>query len=315
MSVTEIKTATSKLRLGKPEHYRNLWVVPVFDGADEGPLYLSLREALQRELAEITEVSEGGSVPELRVKNKADLPLLLVDGEELAGAKQNRIVNTSMLLPAHAETLIPVSCTEAGRWSYRSDRFRESGYIMSSKPRFSKSGRIKENLEHYAKYDAGQSQVWSEVSSLHSKLGTISHTSAMSDAYEQRSKDMEAYLSSFPLQEGQKGMIALFNRKLAGFDFLSRAKAYGDIHDKLLRSYAVEALVEPEEETAENDILAEVNRFLEQLGSAPETSRNTPVGLGEDIRFEDTENSGFKLVYEDTIIHEHGFRKAVAMEA
>jgi len=44
------------------------------------------------------------------VANGADRPLLLLDGEELIGAKQNRILNTTVLVAAHTEVTIPVSC-------------------------------------------------------------------------------------------------------------------------------------------------------------------------------------------------------------
>jgi hypothetical protein len=43
-------------------------------------------------------VSEGGSVPNLRVINKTPHHVLLFDGEELKGAKQNRILNTTILI-------------------------------------------------------------------------------------------------------------------------------------------------------------------------------------------------------------------------
>jgi len=49
---------------------------------------------------EVTEVSEGGSVPTLRVVNKGDRAVFLLDSEELVGAKQNRILNTSVLIAA-----------------------------------------------------------------------------------------------------------------------------------------------------------------------------------------------------------------------
>ena len=63
------------------------------------------------------EVSRGGSVPELKVVNKSDRMLLILDGEELVGAKQNRIVNTTILIAGNTATVIPVSCVEQGRWS------------------------------------------------------------------------------------------------------------------------------------------------------------------------------------------------------
>src|ERR1700730_11677852 len=69
------------------------------------------------------EVSEAGSVLFLKVVNGADRQLLLLDGEELLGAKQNRILNTTVLVDAHTEVIIPVSCVEQGRWGYRGRQF------------------------------------------------------------------------------------------------------------------------------------------------------------------------------------------------
>jgi len=57
-------------------------------------------------------------VPELKVISQSDRPILLLDGEELVGAKQNRVLNTTILLREKAETNIQVSCVEQGRWSY-----------------------------------------------------------------------------------------------------------------------------------------------------------------------------------------------------
>ena len=41
-----------------------------------------------------------GSVPELRFVNECGAPVLLLDGEELVGAKQNRIINLTILVAA-----------------------------------------------------------------------------------------------------------------------------------------------------------------------------------------------------------------------
>ena len=45
-----------------------------------------------------------GSVPELAVKNPTDANVLLYDGEELLGAKQNRILNVTVLVAARSTT-------------------------------------------------------------------------------------------------------------------------------------------------------------------------------------------------------------------
>jgi len=92
---------------------------------------MTLDEALVGGLIEVTEVSQGGAVPELKVVNTSPRMVLILDGEELVGAKQNRIVNTTILVQAQSTTVIPVSCVEQGRWHYRSPRFSSEERIMS----------------------------------------------------------------------------------------------------------------------------------------------------------------------------------------
>jgi hypothetical protein len=85
--------------------------------------YRTLDDALSRGEVEITEISEQGSVPELQLVNRGSRPVLIVDGEELVGAKQNRVVNLTILVAAQPELTIPVSCVEAGRWRAKSRAF------------------------------------------------------------------------------------------------------------------------------------------------------------------------------------------------
>ena len=71
------------------------------------------------------EVSEGGHVPETEeIVNEGELSVLLLDGEELLGAKQNRVLNLTILVPAHQTCVVPVSCVESGRWHHVSGRLR-----------------------------------------------------------------------------------------------------------------------------------------------------------------------------------------------
>ncbi len=83
--------------------------------------YLTLDQVLTEGLIEVSDVSESGSVPELKVINKAAKMVLILDGEELVGAKQNRIVNTTILVAVRCTMVIPVSCVEQGRWTIRYD--------------------------------------------------------------------------------------------------------------------------------------------------------------------------------------------------
>ncbi len=118
-----VAESLSHIRLDEPQAHQNLFLFPLLGEAANAPEYLLLEEALARGLVRVTEVSEGGSVPELSLVNEGERPVLLLDGEELVGAKQNRILNLSVLVGPHSRTVIPVSCVEAGRWRHTSEAF------------------------------------------------------------------------------------------------------------------------------------------------------------------------------------------------
>src|SRR5271168_2701414 len=134
------------IRVGNPICHESLTVFPLFAEPSGQVDYLLSDEALQAGSVMVQEVSEGGSVPDLLVENSGDIRVLFLEGEELVGAKQNRILNTSILLPAHSKTKIPVSCVERGRWGYRSRQFGSSGRHSSSKLRHSLKSSVTESL-------------------------------------------------------------------------------------------------------------------------------------------------------------------------
>src|SRR5882672_7287949 len=87
----------SHLELGEKQQFGNMTVIPLFSHVNHSPEYLTLSEALEKRLLLIAEITRQGSVPDLKVINQAEVPVLLIDGEELIGAKQNRVLNTSIL--------------------------------------------------------------------------------------------------------------------------------------------------------------------------------------------------------------------------
>lgn len=67
----------------------------------------------------VREVGKGAKAPLfLQRLSDADTAILLLNGEELIGAKQNRILNTDVLLRPHAKKIVPVSCVEQGWWRH-----------------------------------------------------------------------------------------------------------------------------------------------------------------------------------------------------
>jgi len=118
-----------------PSTFKNLSLFPLHrpDLTASEPDYLLLEEAIMGELARVTEVGAAGSVPELKFENGAEKPVLLLDGEELIGAKQDRVLSLTILAPPMHTTLIPVSCVEAGRWRMATPDFQPADHVMYSR--------------------------------------------------------------------------------------------------------------------------------------------------------------------------------------
>jgi hypothetical protein len=111
-------------KIARKQAYRNLTIFPLLAPDGVEPDYLTLEQALDQNLIKITELDNEDSVPELKLSNLGNKTVLIVEGEELIGARQNRIVNSSFLIAGETEVVIPVSCVEQGRWNYSSESFK-----------------------------------------------------------------------------------------------------------------------------------------------------------------------------------------------
>ncbi len=224
------------------------------------------------------------------------------------GAKQNRVLNTSILLRRRSETIIPVSCTEAGRWNYTSAGFGHSGVHMSSAARSSKLHSVSESLHgQQPRFSSDQGRVWSDIDRMHAAAGTSSQTGAMRDVYVARSEELEAYSQAFELVPGQQGILVLLNGEVVGFDMVSRQSAYKIIHAQLIKSYAMDAITRK----TEMDETASVNKAGEFLSNLPDCdeSRFDAVGQGHDYRYQGKQVAGSALVCEQKVIHMAFFKE------
>lgn len=296
----------SKLEFGELKIFNNMGVVSLFTSVNHGPQYLTLKEALEKRLLTITEVSQGGSVPELKVVNKAEIPVLLLDGEELAGAKQNRVLNTTILLKENSETVIPVSCTEQGRWAYASRDFSESGHVMARTMRSQKASSVSRSLRESRVYNADQGAVWEGIASFSMAADVHSPTGAMREVFESRENDLKGYLDAFQYVPHQRGIFVMVNGMAVGFDILSFSSAYEIIHPKLVKSYAMDALLQKNRKGEEPHV-GKAKAFIGEATQCEE-KRYESIGHGWDHRFEGKTMVGSSLVYQDKVIHMAFFR-------
>jgi len=298
------------LKLEEPQRHKNMSVFPLITPLDGGPDYTTLKDALEKSLLSVTEVSSGGSVPELKVINTADISVLLLDGEELAGAKQNRVLNTTILIKDKSETVIPVSCTEQGRWAYVSKAFHDSGTVMSPKLRMEKARTVATSLSSSGQFRSDQGTVWRSINEQATRAGTVSETGAMKDTFEKKTAELEEYLKAFRLIPAQKGLLVFIGKEAVGFDCVSKDSAFGLLYPKLIKSYAIEAVLEEKKNGAKPDRrLAEA--FLQEA-SGCEEKKYESVGRGHDYRYESKTMVGSVLAVDDKVVHMAFFRVSEA---
>ncbi|MGH6826824.1 ARPP-1 family domain-containing protein [Methyloceanibacter sp.] len=298
---------STHIHIFPPLVFRSLAVSPLVVSKPRAADYATLDEALTTGRVRITEVGEAGSVPELKLLNDTDQPILLLDGEELTGAKQNRICNLTILAPPRAETVIPVSCVEAGRWYLRSQTFATSDNIYFAEGRARKSRDVSDSLERYSAPHARQGQVWSDISEKLGRLSAQSGTTAMFDAFVQRSDELDGFVEALRLPPQAVGAVFSLNGRPLGLEFFENPALCAKLGRKLIRSWALDAIDHgadpgpPAEPTR-----SQVADFLAAVSAAP-SKRFKVVGLGETVRFIDGQITGGALVFDGRLIHVMAF--------
>lgn len=304
--MTQITPLPEGIQLGELTTYNGLSVLPIH--RVQRPIsivYLTLDEAMECSLARIKELHESGNVPELLLENSADIPVLLVDGEELVGAKQNRTLNLTILAPANQKTVIPVSCVEAGRWSYTSDEFNNSPRAHFARGRARKMASVSDSMASSGSRRSNQGEVWADIDMKFSRMEMSSDTSAMADMYVATDSTIQDYVDAFKATDTQIGAFFYLNENLVGFDLFDRPETFSRLFQKLLRSYAIDAVEEVVEPEASPSV-ARAESLLASLESA-EWRCYPAVGLGTDYRLQSPQLTAASLVVGDVVVHASGF--------
>lgn len=294
-------TALPKLRVGDPIRHHALSVFPLFSPPNGTVAYRLSDEAIAAGAVTVKEVGEAGSVPNLLVQNKSDSRVLFLEGEELCGAKQNRVLNTSVLVAANSTTTIPVSCVEQGRWQYRSRHFVSSGSHSSSRLRHQLKRSVSRSLQSGQGHQSDQGAVWQEVGRQMECLDTTSETRAMADTYEAYREKLAEYRERLKYVEGASGVAVALGKRVAALDLFDKPETCRKVWDRLLSGVVLDAL-----EVKESEHLAEatdVEALLERLRASSWAPTPT-VGEGQEYR-SDAENATYAsaLICEDSVLH------------
>lgn len=308
-----VESTIFALSVGEPVAHGALAAFPLVSTRRGSLRYLLLSEALRDDLVTVREVSLGGSVPQLAVENRAEAPVLVVDGEELVGAKQNRIANLSMLIPAGRTTVIPVSCVERGRWSYCRARrtFADSDRLHYAEGRAMNRFHVQANTRRTGARRSNQHAVWREIEAKATRMRARSRTAAMGSIYERHGAPIAEFVARIAPVAGQVGAVFAIGDRRLGLDFFDKPDTFAAMLPKLVRSYAIDALDHARyggdigrPPTSEGVVW----KLLDYLQNATFDCR-AAVGVGQDVLIMARDLVAGALVVNDTVVHLTAFAK------
>ena len=294
-SIEAVFALLDTLDAGEPLSHGALTVVPLLAPAALEPDWLTLAEA--GAAVTIGEVSAEGEVPALRVVNDADRPVLLLDGEELVGARQNRILNTTVLVAAHATLRIPVSCVEQGRWSYRGGRFDPADASLFASARAKKAARVSASLRALGGHMSDQDEIWRDIAKTLRASKVESPTGAMRDFYRRHADDVAATSRALLPRPGQTGAAVSVAGRWLGLDLLAAPDLFARAWVTLSSGYAAEGLGRDASPGA-----PDVRALLARIAALP-IEEAPAVGLGHELRIAAQGAAGAALVVDDRLAH------------
>ncbi len=266
--------------------------------------YVSVGYAINNKMIEIKEISDSGSVNNIFVLNKSDKFVFFMDGDVLIGAKQNRVLNTSILIEPQTKTNIPVSCVEAGRWRYRSSIFRDSDFVAPTNLRASKAKDVNKSLKMEKGFYADQSKVWSIVLYSASSSDVYSETSDLSDVFEKKKDYFEEFLKGFKVNNQANGLAIFLRKKLLSIDLFNRRDIYAEYFPKIIKGTAAEAynLKEDKNNITDKEVNYKLIDFFDKY-DAVDKEIHKSIGVGNEKRFDNNYITGFELEFMGNTIH------------
>jgi hypothetical protein len=249
----------------------------------------SLDELFDLKLVKVSELSNEGIVSRVEVYNDSEFNLLILDGEAIKGAKQNRIAEKSVIIPPFSSEVIPVNCVEKNRWNYEENaEFSKSDFVLSPKIRETKASLMKNNQEASI-----QSSVWNEIDMLSEKLESKSDTNDLGEIlYKSRLNADFVYFDK------------LSDKEFNGYIVQGAGRSFIEVffNQKSCKSHVKKSLNGWLADTDE-DVLEEIStnqplyNFLQS-----DWDKESSIGL-EKHYSSDEEHNGRSIFFENKLIH------------
>ncbi len=282
----------ANLKAAEPVFLRNLKIYPIKGDNGNGFTLTTIEETINAGDAEFREL-DTPDVNEILFINRGNSPVLMLDGDEITGALQNRIISRSDISEPNSTRRISVICAEEDRWG-EIGGFK-TGYCSYPGLRalLTKSRQTKTDI---------QKAIWKEIQRKMTVTKTRSATSSMHDIFENLAEEINRYIEDFQsLNHNAIGLIGTTGNRILGCDMFQNPKIYQKCENKLIRSYALDAI----EYVHKGNGHPNVERFLTTTLAA--LNKNESKTKTQNITIKADGLLGQATVYQDNVVHLSAF--------
>lgn len=243
---------------------------------------------------------DGAQVNRLSVQNASARPLLLLAGEMVKGAKQDRIIAHDVVIAAGTRIDdLDVFCVESGRWTAQSAEFSSAKAVSGAAVRAT------------AQLEKSQAAVWSTVSGYNAAVGASSATESLNAAYEKpdvkvrieaAQRRLDTLLESVP---DPCGVLVAIGGRFVVADLFGSADLFRRLRDKLLAGYLIDTVAATPVE-ADPPGIDEARRYLAAMLEAP----RSPDWRGGELlveRFQAAGVRGARSSWRGSDLHVNGY--------
>ncbi|MCS7233986.1 MAG: hypothetical protein NZ900_07795 [Synergistetes bacterium] len=296
MKYEKLRDFWNNLEVREPMFLRNVVIYPL-----QAP-----EEGFSREF--LTLEDGGFSISELDAPNidsvmfrsLSNTPFFILDGEELLGAQQDRVVNTSLWLEGAEAFEIPVSCIEQRRWG-GGKVFSPGTTLLTPSLRKVLCEGVTRSLSEGKGYKSDQRSLWNSINKTLTTLKVSSKTFSFHDAYNNLKNEIESYIEEMKdLGEEISGFV-IETPALIAVDLFGSRRILSRFLKKLLRSYLIEGFVG---KGRVNLSVKRIKSFIKSTLISGFKDYFTPSSVSKEIRFgESSELLGKVLIVEESILH------------
>ncbi len=246
------------------------------------------------------EVRETNQVSELEVVNPSDSHVLLLEGDIVAGGRQNRVINTTFVVQPNATVRMPTSCVERGRWGASQGAFASTGTSVSPRVRSKLKRSVTESvvLSKGTSHVSDQSSVWKETTTTLSQTCCGSPTDDLMAAYKGKQKEIDGKVKDLTASLQRDGLVGV---AVTHADGTAAVEAFGSprIATKVLERIVRAHLLAPTGAAEHRP----VDGLLGEVQAADTTTVPGHGQVGHEVRMKQEPMNASAFVFGESTLH------------